>query len=252
MIELAILTLAGLAIATVAMAMGIGAGILWTPLLILGYGFSPQEAVATSLMIQVAGTGSGTIAYLRAGLVEKKLTGIFILCALPGVILGGFLSFKLSQEVVQMSLGLMAMILAVLFVSTQEELSDNARYEFDKRIVTRLCAIPGFLGLLMGSLSVGISEWLIPAMRNRLHLEMKRAIATAIPMTFALAAVAATVHWSNTADLPLKHFAAGALGTIIGGQLGAHLSQRINERLLKQSFIYLMTLIGIHLIFQAI
>ena len=43
-----------------------------------------------------------------------------------------------------------------------------------------------------------------------------------------------------------------SIGTLIGGQIGARISQRINDALLKQSFIYLMTLIGIHLIFQAI
>lgn len=252
MIELALLSLAGLAIASVAMAVGIGAGILWTPLLILGYGLSPQEAVATSLMIQVVGTGSGSLAYLRAGLVEKKLTLIFVAWALPGVILGGYLSFKLSQDIVQMALGLMAMILAILFVSTQEEFSSSNHYVYNKQKVARICAIPGFFGLLMGSLSVGISEWLIPALRSRLNLEMKRAIGTVVPMTFLLAIVAAGVHWSYTEDLQMKYFAAGALGTIVGGQVGAHISQRINERLLKQSFIYLMTLIGIHLIFQAI
>lgn len=252
MTELVVLTVLGLCIATIAMAIGIGAGILWTPLFILAYKLSPQEAVATSLMIQMVGTGSGTIAYLRSGLVEKKLVLIFTACALPGVILGGFLSFKLSEDIVQMALGVMAMILAVLFVSTQEEFGASSTYRFDKKKVQRVCAIPGFFGVAMGSLSVGISEWLIPAMRNRLNLEMKKAIATAIPMTFLLASTGALVHWSNTEGLNLKYFIAGGIGTFVGGQIGAHISQRINERLLKQSFIYLMTLIGIHLIFQSI
>ncbi|NOQ89499.1 MAG: hypothetical protein GQ549_00985 [Gammaproteobacteria bacterium] len=37
------LVFAGLLISTAAMTIGIGGGILWTPLLILAYGLSPQE-----------------------------------------------------------------------------------------------------------------------------------------------------------------------------------------------------------------
>ncbi|MCP3688170.1 MAG: sulfite exporter TauE/SafE family protein, partial [Gammaproteobacteria bacterium] len=61
MFELA-LVLAGSMIATAAMAIGIGGGILWTPLLILVYQLTPADAISTSLFIQVAGLGSGTLA----------------------------------------------------------------------------------------------------------------------------------------------------------------------------------------------
>ena len=77
MIEELGLVLSGLFISTAAMTIGIGGGILWTPLLILAYGLSPQAAVATSLLIQVIGMGSGTFAFLRTNLVDKKLALIF-------------------------------------------------------------------------------------------------------------------------------------------------------------------------------
>ena len=58
------------------------------------------------------------------------------------------------------------------------------------------------------------------------------------------AAFAPQLHW----DYVLY----GATGTLVGAQLGPYLNQYIGERVLKESFIYLMTLIGIHLIFQAV
>ena len=81
---------------------------------------------------------------------------------------------------------------------------------------------------------------------------MTSAIATVIPMMFILALVASFIHWLLADNINYDYFIWGAIGTFIGGQLGAHISSYINERLLKQSFIYLMTLIGIHLIFQSI
>jgi len=40
-------------------------------------------------------------------------------------------------------------------------------------------------------------------------------------------------------------------GVIIGGQVGPWFTEKINERMLKEVFIFLLTLIGIHLIYNS-
>ena len=252
MIPELILLVAGIAISTVAMAIGIGGGILWTPLLILAYGLSPQEAITTSLLIQVVGMGSGSVAYYRAGLVKTRLSFLFFIVALPGVIIGSFISINVSQETIQMALGIMSMTLAILFVAGHEDIVETRSGSYLKEKVRQLLPIPAFFGVMLGSLSLGIGEWLIPALRSRLKLDMTTSIATVVPMMFMLALIASLIHIFIGDTLHLNYFIWGAVGTLIGGQIGAHISRRINERILKQSFIYLMTLTGIHLIFQAI
>ena len=254
MIEELGLVLAGLLFSTAAMTIGIGGGILWTPLLILAYGLSPQSAIATSLLIQVIGMGSGSFAFLRAKLVDKKLALIFFLAALPGVILGSYITVNLPQQPVQMALGIMAMILALLFVASQDQTDEERNnYKFNQKKINKLLPIPGFFGFIMGFLSVGIGEWLIPAMRSHLKLSMRRCVATVIPMMFLLAIVAASLHWSLMEEsIQLDYFLWGSLGTLIGGQLGPIVARYIDDRILKETFIFLMTLIGIHLIFQSI
>ncbi|RLA45892.1 MAG: hypothetical protein DRR42_18940 [Gammaproteobacteria bacterium] len=234
------------------MAIGIGGGILWTPVLILVYRLSPAEAISTSLFIQVVGLGSGTFAYARAGLVKIKLSAIFFLVALPGIIIGSFITIKLPQHAVQMALGIMAMTLAILFVVNNRDSEQGASGDFDSAKIRGIAPIPFVFGFIMGFLSLGISEWLIPALRSRLRMGMPQAIGTSIGMMFALALVASIVHFNLSETLHLEIIALGSIGTLIGGQIGPHISQRINDRILQQSFIYLMTLIGIHLIFQAI
>lgn len=248
------LVLAGVFIATAAMTIGIGSGILWTPLLILAYGLSPQEAIATSLLIQVVGMGSGTFAFLRTDLVEKKLALIFFITALPGVIIGSFITVNLPQQPVQMALGIMAMVLALLFVAGQDSIDDDQKaYNFNQAKINPLLPIPGFFGFIMGFLSLGIGEWLIPAMRNHLQLDMKRCVATIIPMMFLLAVVASIMHWSLMEDaIQLNTFLWASVGALVGGQVGPRVARYIDDKMLKESFIFLMTLIGIHLIFQAI
>ncbi|MCK4708234.1 MAG: sulfite exporter TauE/SafE family protein, partial [Gammaproteobacteria bacterium] len=160
MIPELILLVAGIAISSVAMAIGIGGGILWTPLLILAYGLSPQEAITTSLLIQVVGMGSGSVAYYRAGLVKTRLSLLFFIVALPGVIIGSFISLNLSQETVQMALGIMGMTLAILFVAGHEDIVDSSSKDYIREKVTKILPIPAFFGVFLGSLSLGIGEWL--------------------------------------------------------------------------------------------
>jgi len=247
-----ILVLCGILISTTSMATGIGGGILWTPLLILLYGLSPAEAITASLFIQVFGLGSGAIAYGKAGLVKIKLSITFFLVALPGVIIGSFVTINLPQDTVQMAFGIMAMTMAILFVASGQDSEKKTNYNFGSKQIRQVAIIPAFFGFIMGFLSLGISEWLIPALRNKLGLDMQHSIGTSIVMMFLLALVASFVHFNLTETFYPEIIILGSIGTIIGGQIGVRISQRINDRLLKEGFIYLMTLIGIHLIFQAI
>ncbi|MCP4236196.1 MAG: sulfite exporter TauE/SafE family protein, partial [Aestuariibacter sp.] len=237
---------------TAAMAIGIGGGILWTPLLILVYQLTPADAISTSLFIQVAGLGSGTLAYSRAGRVNMKLSGIFFLVALPGIIIGSFITINLPQQAVQMALGIMAMTLAILFVTSNQEAGLESNGDISNAQIRSVTPIPFVFGFVMGFLSLGISEWLIPALRTKLRMGMQQAIGTAIAMMFMLAMLASLVHFYLSDTVHVKIIVLGAIGTLIGGQIGPRISKRINDKLLQQSFIYLMTLIGIHLIFQAI
>ncbi|KOR29510.1 hypothetical protein TI03_02130 [Achromatium sp. WMS1] len=247
-----IIVLSGVVISTLVTTLGIGGGILWTPLFILGFGLLPHKAVTTSFMIQVVGLGSGTIAYLRAGLVQTRLVILLFIAALPGVIIGSVLSVQIPQKFVQMALGMMSLTLAILFVSLASPLSTERQTNLNKELLLKILPIPGFLGFMMGALSVGISEWLLPALRGRLGLTMPEAVATVIPVMFGLATVATLSHGLLSDTNCWYYFAWGAVGTMIGGQLGPRLAQRIDEEFLKDSFIYLMTLVGIHLIFQSI
>lgn len=251
MLELGLI-FSGIIIGSTAMAIGIGGGILWTPLLILVYGLSPQEAISASLFIQITGLGSGTFAYIKAKLIHIRLSVMLAVVALPGIVLGSYVTVSLAEHTIQMILGIMAMILAILFVVSNEEAETQKSVNLDTKAIRKVAPIPAIFGFLMGFLSVGISEWLIPALRHKLKFDMPHAIGTSIGMMFILAIASSAIHFNLSGNFHSEIFIFASIGTLIGGQIGVRISQRINDALLKQSFIYLMTLIGIHLIFQAI
>ena len=252
MIANILLVISGVIIASTSMAIGIGSGILWAPLFIVGYGLTTAEAVSTSLLIQVVGLGSGSLSYFKLGLMQKKLSFLFYLVAVPGLVAGSVLTLSIPQQTVQMMLGVMSLLIALLFVAGREQKSEAGTFTFDFREIRFLLPTPVVFGFFMGFLSTGIGEWLIPSMRNRLNIEMTRCVATIVPMMFLLAVTASLLHWTQSANVQVAHFFWGGVGVAIGGQLGPRLSNIINERVLKETFIFLMTLVGIHLVFQSI
>jgi uncharacterized membrane protein YfcA len=253
MLTALVLFLVGIAIATISMAVGIGGGILWTPLLIFAYGLNAMDAVTSSLLIQCAGLASGTIAYRRNANTNFRLSFFIFLAALPGIVLGSFAThYLVSEDFLKLLLGIMALILAIMFVARQKDTDEDKTLTYSKRDLSKLLPIPGFFGFIMGMLSLGIGEWLIPSLRARLHIGMRQAVGIVIPAMLMLVLLAAAIHLYQSESLSLLPITWGALGTLVGAQIGAQVSQRINERLLKESFIYLMTLIGVHFIYNAI
>ncbi|MBN2134224.1 MAG: sulfite exporter TauE/SafE family protein [Acidobacteria bacterium] len=242
----------GIIIATIAMSIGLGGGIIWVPVMLWLYGLTPQEAVATSLVIQVAGLGSGTVAYLRAGAVRLKVLPALVGAALPSVIVGSILAVSLPRELVQGTLGLMSLALALIFVSQQEGLELLSSAGEKKSNTLSIMPIAGFFGFFSGFLSVGIGEWIIPFMKKRLRMQMYESVATAVTTMFILAITGSFTHgiFGNKIRWSLAAYA--IVGVIIGAQIGPRISKRINDRALKEVFIYIMTLIGIHEIFQAL
>lgn len=251
MLSAALLVLCGIAIAIVAMGVGIGGGILWAPLLIVVYGLAPVEAVTYSLIIQVFGLGSGTLAFWRSGQTDLRLSALLAAAALPGVIIGSFGTHYIDENKLRLTLGIMAMMLALMFVARNTELEGGGEPGYQRGRVRQLMPIPGLFGFIMGLLSLGIGEWLIPALRDRLRLSMSRAVAVVVPMMLLLAALSSLIHISSIEELRLDYVLWGALGTVIGAPIGARLSRVIDDRLLKEAFIFIMTLLAVHFVFRS-
>lgn len=248
------LLISGLLISTISMGIGIGGGILWTPLLILVYGLSPAEAIACSLAIQIAGLGSGTYGYYKTGLIMPKLSLTLAAIAIPGIIVGSIMTININPQAIQLSLGAIGLMLAVYFVSGSEDYTTQDKniktFEFEK--IKPILAVTAILGGMMGFLSAGIGEWIIPLIKRRLGISMRQAVASIVMMMFILALTASIIHLSQAETIHHDIILWGAAGTLTGAQFGVYFSRIFKDQILKNAFIFFMALIGIHLIFNAV
>jgi uncharacterized membrane protein YfcA len=242
---------AGVIIASLASAVGIGGGVLWMPFFIIFLKLPPETAVVTSLLVQTAGMGSGSAASIRKRSADLHLAGFFLLLTLPGLLVGALLTRILSSANLELALGILTLTTAFLFVSANQKYTDMGQDRVPVVHARRYGWVVSIMAVASGMLSVSIGEWLVPLMRNRLELRMRVAVATSIVTIFGTCIFGSAIHvfLGSTVDMVALLWAVP--GVIIGGQVGPWFAEKINERTLKEVFIFLLTLIGIHLIYNS-
>ncbi len=241
----------GIIIAMVSSIVGIGGGILWMPFLLLILKLNPEVSVITSLMIQTCGMSSSSLAYIRRQQVDFRLALLILAVTVPGIIGGSFLTRNISPPHIKLILGLLAMTTAFLFVSLNQKYDNKGLQRVEIKRVRPYMPLLSLMSIVSGMLSISIGEWIIPLMNGKMNLRMSTAIATSITTIAGVCLLGSVIHLM-LGGLPHWQTIAWAVpGVLIGGQIGPRLTEYINERMLKELFIFLLTLVGIHLIYNA-
>jgi uncharacterized membrane protein YfcA len=220
------------------------------PYLILVARLDPTQAVVTSLMIQVAGMGSGSVAVIRTRKADLRLALYLSLSAFLGIPVGVWLSRIVSADSMVFLLGVFSLAVALVFVYTQDDLDDSVVKRVSLRQTGPYLWLAAFFSVLTGLLSMGVGDFLVPILRNRLRLCMEAAMASCLIVMAINAALATILHITIG-----ETFATGLVlwaipGVLLGGQVGPRLAGRISEERLKEIFIYGLSLAGIHMIFN--
>ena len=242
---------AGICIAMMVTIVGFGGGILWMPFLLMALKIEPATALLTSLIIQIAGTASGSFAFIRNKKADVRLALFLLAIGLPGLALGAYVGHHLTLSHIGLFIGLICLITALLFVSSNQEYGDEGNERVGFRKACRHSWIAGIMAMMCGMLTINIGEWLVPVMQKKMHLKMSNSVATCVMITCGMSILGAAAHFlmSSKPNLPVMQWAVP--GVLIGGQIGPQLVTKIDERQLKEVFVFLLTLIGVHLVYRS-
>lgn len=241
----------GILIAAVASTVGIGGGILWMPFLIIILKLRPDTAVVTSLLIQTAGMGSGTVAFGLKRQIDVRLMLFLLAVTIPGIIVGALLTKLLTAVYLELTLGILTLSIALIFVSAGQRYGEEGKVRSNIKTAKRYSLAFSTMAIASGMLSVSIGEWLVPLMRSKLALKMSVAVATSIATIFGVCLLGASLHLCMGGRADMTALLWAIPGVLIGGQIGPRIAERTNDRILKDIFIFLLTLIGIHLIYNS-
>ncbi len=237
---------------------GAGGGFLLVPLLILGYGFSPADAVGTSLSLVFLNALSGTAAYLRQRRVDLVLGWRFAAATVPGAVGGAYLTRAWSSHAFVVAFGLILLaIAALLFAGIHVPPSARAglRHIVDTRgeahgyrvDVWKGVVVSGGVGVLSSVFGIGGGIIHVPFLIVALGLPVHVATATS-HFVLAISAFVGAVTFLALGHVRLATTALMGVGILAGAQLGARASTRASAALLRRVLAGSLSLVGMRML----
>ena len=254
MIEL-LLPIFGFLIGTVASMIGIGGGVFIVPLLALLYGFSPAQAVGTSLTTIIFTSLASTANYSKQKRIYYKIGLILAITTIPGAILGAYLTSIIQQPLLGLTFGVFLIFVALRMIfrlnlsKTQSIISSEHTMLENKKKVWLGLALSFFGGLSSGLLGIGGGALLVPIMNLAMGMTMHVTTATSM-FTMIFTSTSGVVQHLSLGHVNLESALLLAVGTIFGAQLGAYGSKKISGGNLRRIFGLVLIIISIRMILK--
>src|SRR5450432_2338451 len=240
--------LAGLFVGFVVGLTGMGGGALMTPILVLLFKVSPLAAVSSDIVASMIMKPVGGGVHWRRGTVNVELVKWLVVGSVPSAFLGVLL-LKASgqgpalQERVKFALGIALLVVAVgliirpLLVRGRKP-GDSMAPVVVKKLPTVMIGIAG--GLVVGVTSVGSGSLMIILLLMLYpKLRLSELVGTDLVQAIPLVASAALGH-AFFGDFHLALTASILLGSVPGVFLGAQLSSRAPDRLIRPALIVVL------------
>ena len=248
-------------VAFVAAMMGIGGGILYTPIQVL-FGVDVHEAATTSLTLIMILSVGATFIYRRASMVDFKIAFVFEVFSVMGGFLGGYLSSYVSGDaIIGILIGVLVVASAGMFLKGRGPLgcvaetlpwyvwkraTGSSEYRINMFIAIPLCLLAGTIS---GMIGVGGGFIKVPMMVLLFAIPADIAIATSgfmvgLTAIGGFAGHLAGGHWNPAMTLIL------APGVLAGAMLGAKAMLKIEKEKLRRIFSVLMLLLAVWLAYR--
>ncbi len=251
---------------------GLGGGVLITPILVLGFGIDIRYAMGAALASVIATSSGAGAAYLRDG-VSNMRVGLFLCIATTlGAVGGAMLAGVVDPRVLFLVFGLALLATVGLSLRKKDdaegaELPVNAvaaRLRLDDTFpadggsksyhVQRVGW--GFLvmvvaGLLSGLLGIGSGAFKVLGMDQIMRIPFKVTTATSNFMIGVTAAASIGIYLKNGYLDPVLVFPV-ALGVLVGAFAGGRLLPILPVKILKAIFLIVIAIIGLQMILHGI
>jgi hypothetical protein len=257
----------GLLAATYATIIGLGGGFLVVPFLVLLCHFSPQQAVATSLIVIFANAASGNVSFLRQKRVDLATGWRFGLASIPGSLVGVWISREFTRGSFGRAFGLLLMAVAIfLLIKPVRKFSSHERhhgesggltfrkiqdaagnvheYAFNMKLGLVVSFFAGIISSLFG---VGGGIVYVPALVYLFNFPPHMATATSFFVLLISSVTGAVFHGLYRHTVYSVGIYIG-LGALVGAQIGAALSMRLNGVLLIRLFAVAVLFVGVKLL----
>lgn len=208
---------------------GLGGGIIIVPVLTF-LGFPPTVAASNSLFATFSNAVASTISYSRQKRIEYSIGLKLVVLAIPGNILGAYLSSYTTPEIFQILFGIV-LILSSIYIfwnrKTEEKTHNNSKQILILAIGTSFLA-----GMISSFFGIGGGVVFVPLMIVAMRMSMTKAAPTS-QFILMFGSLAGLITHSYFGHPDYYQSLLLVIGAFFGGLVGARLSLQIKDKGLK-------------------
>jgi len=238
LLTLFLLVLLGVCSGGMTSLIGASAVMVVIPALSLGMNFTMQQAIGTSLMVDVIGSLAVSFSYFKHGNIDIKRGFWIAFGSIAGAQVGALFASKIPGDGLGGSFGIFLAIFGVVMLirgakiaakepSPENLLKVQARWQ---RIL--ISVVIGFLlGIVSGLFGAGGGINFLLVLLFVVKLPLHKAIGTST-LIMAITALSGAIGHGARGNVDLIVGLVIGIGTIIGGLLGARFANRVSEKIL--------------------
>lgn len=251
MIELfIILVIVGFGSGIIGSLIGVGGGIVMTPVLTY-MGFSPAVIASSSLIAVFATSLSSTITYIRKKYINYRLGLQLALPAIPGSIIGGFFSNFVSLDYFKIYFAIL-LISVGLYIFFKNQIINKTLNRTPKPLFYLILIFGTFgAGVISSFFGIGGGIIFVPILVIIYKLKMINASPTA-QFTLLISTITGLLTHIILEHPDYSYGITLALGAFFGAQLGSRSIHLINENILNKILSFSLITVAINLIIDYI
>ncbi|ANZ57893.1 permease [Fructilactobacillus lindneri] len=254
--------------------LGIGGGMIITPVLTLGFGLDIKYAIGASIIAVIATSSGATIAYLKDNVLNLRVAMFLEIATSIGAIVGALLTGVVNPIFLYIMFGLLLFFSGANMIrklrgkqietnansddKLAQELKLNGSYydkNLKKNVDYKVTNVPTGLGIMFGAgiasglLGIGSGAFKVIAMDTFMKMPLKPSSSTSNLMMGVTAAASATIYFFNGSILP-QIAVPMALGIIVGAAVGSRVMQIMPSKLIRIIFIPILIYLGLQMILK--
>lgn len=254
--------------------LGIGGGMIITPILTLMMGLDIKYAIGASIIAVIATSSGATIAYLKDEMLNLRVAMFLEIATSVGAIIGALLTGIAPSHVLFVLFGALLVFSSYNMIRKLRGKSDGQLNQEDDTLSTKLKLngtyydkveqkqidyhvknVPGGFTMMFGAgfasglLGIGSGAFKVIAMDTIMKMPLKPSSATSNLMMGVTAAASATVYFFNGSIRP-DIAAPLAIGILVGATIGSRIMQRLRPRVIRMIFIPIILFMGLQMVFK--
>lgn len=248
--NLVILAAGGLFSGVLAGFLGIGGGTILVPLLV-GLGYTPVKAIATSSLAILITSISGSVQNWRMGYLNAKRVIYLGLPALVTAQIGVYLAERFLPYLLLTAFGLL-LLLNIYLVELRKQLTtrNTTPQAHNFNPVIAIIFTGSAAGILAGLFGVGGGVIMVPLQILLLGETIKVAIQTSLGVIVITAISACVGHTLNGNVLFTEGILLG-IGGLLGAQISTRMLPKLPDEVVSIAFRTMLGLLSIYIFWQA-